>query len=128
MSILRPLRRKDRKPDTPYRKFIKALPCMICVLLGVRQRGRTRFAHLGLRGLGTKCIDREGGPLCDWHHTNGPGSHHKLQKIFWGFYGLDRDELIRTLNDSFDLASSGSNVEPESDAFDQERPLDAGCF
>lgn len=122
MSILRPFRRKDHRPDTPYQKFIRSLPCMICVLLGLRQRSKTEHCHIGARGLGQKCDDRESAPLCRWHHTQGPGSHHRLQKLFWIRYCLDRDELIRTLNLQFDgLASSGLSAEPESNPFDQER-------
>jgi len=58
----------------------------------------TEAAHVGERGLGQKCSDRETIPLCAAHHRTGPESHHVLGKKFWQHHGLDRDEIVAELN------------------------------
>jgi len=62
------------------------------------EKGHTEAAHVGQRGIGQKCSDRETVPLCAWHHRLGPESHHKLGKKFWEHHGIDRATLIRELN------------------------------
>jgi len=64
----------------------------------IAQHTRTEAAHVGDRGLGQKCSDRETIPLCAEHHTQGRDSYHKLGKKFWEHHGLDRFELIARLN------------------------------
>jgi hypothetical protein len=49
-----------------------------------------------------KCSDRETIPLCAKHHREGPESHHKLGKKFWEYHGLDRDALIKQLNEEYE--------------------------
>lgn len=68
-------------------------------------------AHVGLRGLGSKCSDREAIPLCAEHHRIGPDSHHALGRYFWAHYGLDRDAIIKELNRLYDIERNGSQRE-----------------
>jgi len=63
------------------------------------QRERTEAAHVGKRGIGQKCSDWEAIPLCRWHHRIGPESHHTLGKNFWKHHAINRDELIRELQE-----------------------------
>lgn len=61
----------------------------------------TEVAHVGERGLGQKCSDRETVPLCAEHHRTGPHAHHVLGKNFWDCHGLDRDAIIAKLNEQY---------------------------
>jgi len=66
-------------------------------------QGRITAHHAGDHGASQKAPDRTAIPLCDWHHQHGPHAiHGKLGKRFWEFHGLDRDKLIKELNDRFD--------------------------
>ena len=96
-SFLHPFRRKNRIPDQKYQDYIRSFACVVCVLLNLRQRSKTQCCHVGLRGLGTKCSDRETLPFCRLHHRE----QHASQKRFWKVYGLDRVELVRTFQESF---------------------------
>lgn len=95
-----------------YLAWIRTLPCVVCLMVVAKsswheihafmfQRTATEAAHVGERGLSQKCPDRETLPLCRWHHTEGPESHHRLGKRFWTVWGLDRDALIAELNGRF---------------------------
>jgi hypothetical protein len=64
--------------------------------------GATEAAYVGKRGLSQKCPDREAIPLCKWHHTEGPESPHRLGKRFWSVWGIDRDELVRQLQERYE--------------------------
>lgn len=122
-----PIRRHPRRikaTDSPiYRDWIASLPCLICFRelylqglmfdlieadrLALRQpssiqQSPTECAHVGVRGLGQKCPDRQTVPLCAEHHRTGKSAHHVLGRNFWTFHGLDRDQLIRQLNSIFD--------------------------
>lgn len=115
-------RRRPRKragEDLKYQAFIRSLPCFICywplykagmitefVRAGIgfplfdtsTQKTVTEFAHLGERGLGQLCPDREGGPLCGEHHRTGPeAAHGPLGKNFFAHHGIDREELFALL-------------------------------
>jgi hypothetical protein len=59
-------------------------------------------AHVGDRGLSQKCPDRQAIPLCKWHHTEGPESHHRLGKQFWATWGIDRDALLAQLQERYE--------------------------
>ena len=104
MSHLRPNRRKDRVPDMAYMGFVAEFPCVVCRKRGVKQKTITEVAHVGDtgRGLGAKCDDRETLPICGEHHRAGPDSHHVLGKGFWKAHGLNRDELVKELQDAYD--------------------------
>jgi hypothetical protein len=119
---MRSATRKKTGRDARYLEWIRSLPCVCCfvvlwsdILAGLqsweslmdvfaRQHRGTESAHIGERGLSQKCPDREAAPLCGWHHRTGPESHHRLGKKFWAKWGIDRDELIRKLNERFDNA------------------------
>ena len=51
-------------------------------------------AHVGKRGLGQKCSDRETIPLCVEHHRLGPESQHVKGKGFWGHHCMSRILVI----------------------------------
>lgn len=102
--------------DPDYLVWLHHLPCAACaqlqadanamgVRVTVRQASRTEAAHVGDRGLSQKCSDREAIPLCGFeHHREGPSSVHKLGTKFWDVMRIDRDELIKALNDAYDTA------------------------
>ena len=92
-----------RRPrDHAYLGWIRSLPCLLC------GRRPSEAAHLGARAFGQKCSDRETGPLCAWDHRLGPQSHHALGRRFWLHHGIDRDKLIRDLEESYPAPSMDS--------------------
>lgn len=111
--------RRGRVKDEKYLAFIREWPCYICFLQKIRRLGGlsvpshnpwwlrevwawetartcgiTEAAHVGIRGLGQKCSDREAIPLGEAHHRTGPDSHHVLGKKFWEHHKIDRDAAI----------------------------------
>ncbi len=127
----KPTRKLPGYSDPEYLAWLKQWPCYVCLMQAVArlktspleavQRGvragfrdtTTMFelpcavvdvAHIGVRGRGQRCKDRDTMPLGAWHHREktcpggGPESHHSLGKKFWAFHGLDREEVIATLN------------------------------
>ena len=109
--------RRGRVVDKSYIKFIHTLPCAIykhprfVVVDGKKidvtthstgQSTLTEAAHVGERGLGQKCSDREVIPLCAEHHRTGSESHHALGKKFWEHYGIDREAAITEYNRQYD--------------------------
>lgn len=117
-------RRKPRRRPVPvadpnYRAWIRRLPCRICYLevyawlqvdeiilfcsgLFSRQKSPTECAHVGDRGLSQKCHDRETMPLCREHHQTGKDAHHVLGKGFCAHHGIERDQVVRQLNDAYE--------------------------
>ncbi len=93
-----------RRRHRAYLAWIRSLPCLLC------GGGPAEAAHLGTRAFGQKCSDRETGPLCAWDHRVGPHSHHALGRRFWEHHGLDRDTLIRTLNERYDEIDMTSSI------------------
>lgn len=122
-AIKRRAPRKRAGEDLKYQAFIRSLPCFICywplyvagiiyecidagmvfhVMDPSTQKSMTEFAHLGERGLGQKCLDSEGGPLCAEHHREGPeSSHGPLGKNFFEYHGVDKEALFRSLNEAY---------------------------
>ena len=91
--------RKGLVVDEAYKAFIRKQACICC--------GTTRYvecAHVGRRGYGQKCSDRETLPLCSLHHVQGPESHHVLGRNFFSFWRLDRFELIAKFNRLYETA------------------------
>jgi len=85
-------RRRQNISDLPYLKWLRTQPCLIC--------GQSRYveaAHVGARGLGQTCPDRQAVPLCSKHHRTGPYAHHVLGKRFWVFHRMDRGAVIEGL-------------------------------
>ncbi len=109
---MRSATRKRTGRDPAYLEWIRTLPCVCCIFpwkmyeSGVAysnvQKSASEAAHTGERGLSQKAPDREAIPLCKWHHTEGPESHHRLGKAFWAKWWIDRNELIRKMNEEFD--------------------------
>lgn len=122
-AIKRRPRKKRAGDDRKYMAWISTLPCLLCYLplyragiiqecveSGVEfvfaerhsQESRTEVAHVGDRGLGQKCRDRETLPLCgDAHHRLGPESHHVLGKLFWGFHGVSREWALKIFQELY---------------------------
>lgn len=111
----RPTPRRGPLRDPAYLRWIRTLRCYLCARsdaqmidafkrmgLPFLQREPTEAAHVGQRGIGQKCSDRETIPLCAHHHRTGPHSHHRLGKNFWEHHGLNRDELIRELHQVYE--------------------------
>lgn len=91
-----------RKGDRNYLRWLTTQPCAVCGAMG------TDPAHVGERGMGEKCPDREAIPLCPRHHRRQfPQSHHSLGKGFWLFHELDKAEQIKKYNDLYDSPSRG---------------------
>ena len=93
--------RPHPKVDEPYKSWIRLLPCVVCFTWRFRiagYSGMVECAHVGERGLGQKCHDRQTLPLCVFHHRTGPHSAHAIGKRFWGYWKLDRFELIADHN------------------------------
>lgn len=89
--------RKGPTQDEAYLAWIRKLPCICC--------GTLRFveaAHVGRRGLGQKCDDRESLPLCAKHHRTGPDAAHVLQRKFWDHHNLDRHFLVAEYNRQYE--------------------------
>src|SRR5690348_9289800 len=81
--------RRGRVRDPKYLEWIRGFCCIVCWLAGtgeweafcaephdvygkaVDQTSPTEAAHVGERGLGQKCSDRETIPLCAAHHRMG---------------------------------------------------------
>src|SRR6267154_5182190 len=88
--------KKRKGQDEAYLTWIRTQRCRICA------DWQTEACHVGVRGRGQKCPDREAIPLCAFHHRHattpggGPWSHHSLGKKFWVTHGLDREEVIST--------------------------------
>ncbi len=112
MLIVKPIRSKPlpkhRKPrrgplkDAKYLAWIRENICVVCRhwAIGewmIGQTETTEAAHVGGRGLGQRCSDRETLPLCASHHRTGKDSHHVLGRKFWEYHGLNRDAIIAEL-------------------------------
>lgn len=113
MSILRPLRRADRKPNTGYLNFVRRLPCCVCILpwklnkSGVAysnvQKSITEAAHSGPHALGSKSDDRTALPLCALHHREGVDAYHRVgEKRFQQIHGISIAEIVAALNARYD--------------------------
>lgn len=100
MSILRPLRRKDKKRDREFLAFIHTMPC---ILSGSSCSGPITAHHAGERGLMQRADDRTALPACYGHHLTRKDSLHVLGKSFWSYHSLDKAALIAKYNVVFEL-------------------------
>lgn len=108
--------------DPAYLDWIRTLPCLICsvqiygcawifsddagLIFETAPGAKSRIAeaaHVGIRGLGTKCDDRETVPLCPKHHRTGRDAHHVLGKWFWLYHDLDRERVIAVLQGRYNV-------------------------
>jgi len=96
--------RRDLNP-----RYLDWLRQQRCMLASAHCNGAIEAAHVGDRGLGQKCADREAVPLCAAHHRTGPGAHHVLGKKFWMFHGLHRDAVVLAYNAGF-MSETGEEL------------------
>lgn len=88
-------KRVQREADPKYLRWIRSQPCAVCGSV------YTEAAHVGPRGFGIRCNDRETIPLCPGHHRTRRDAHHVLGKQFWEYHGLNRWGLIEYYNSIF---------------------------
>lgn len=88
---LKKTRRLYELEDLKYLRWLRGQSCAIpgCSAAIVEA------AHIGPRGYGSRCADREAIPLCPGHHRTRRDAQHVLGKLFWAHHGLDRWDLIR---------------------------------
>lgn len=96
-------RRGSGEEDPKYLKWIRLQSCVVCSAWDLKPvryvSRRVEAAHVGPKGMSQLCPDRETLPLCVWHHTEGPQSHHgPLGRNFWTHWELNRFELIADFN------------------------------
>lgn len=91
--------KRDARRDSAYLRWVRTMPCIVCGSMDW-----VEAAHVGQRGLGQKCPDKEALPLCEAHHRTGPRSHHVLGRNFWTFWNLSRHQLISDYNRLFENA------------------------
>lgn len=103
----KPINRKRSKPrrgvvkDPAYLEFISGHKCCVCISWETEQATPTEVAHVGERGLGQKCDDRQTLPICERHHKTGKLALHVLGKAFWGHHGMDRDKLVKEYQEKY---------------------------
>jgi hypothetical protein len=111
--------RKKRATDNPeYLAWVHSWTCWVCLMQfcksfeisdprecrdGIFRKGRTEAAHVGIRGLGQKCADKDSMPLCGAHHRTGALSAHVLGKRFWEVHGIDRSKVLTYLHAAYRL-------------------------
>ncbi len=93
--------RRGRLIDKAYKAWISTLECVVCDRYLTCQVTPTEVAHVGARGLGQKCSDRDTLPLCAIHHRTGTHAYHVLGKKFWKLHRLDRDQLIAKYREAY---------------------------
>jgi hypothetical protein len=122
---MRSATRKKLGKDPAYREWIRNLPCFCCFIIAwkdwltggelvfvslmaeqlfMRQQSPTEHAHVG----DDKCASQKGSdrlalPLCTWHHTEGPESHHRNPRgKFFALWGFNRDEAVKKLQEEYE--------------------------
>lgn len=105
------LKRKSRKKqpgdDPKYLAWIRTLPCELWpkdfwTCEDFPCKGLIEAHHSGDHGFAQKAPDRTAIPLCAHHHRDGADSAHVLGKRFWTHHNLDRDSIIRELQERYD--------------------------
>lgn len=95
-SSLRP--RRPRKVNGGHLKFIRSLPCVICLSRNNVQAAHIRMASIvhGKRntGVGEKSSDRFVTCLCPQHHEE---QHRGNEAEFWKRYGIDQFHIALSL-------------------------------
>lgn len=95
-SRLRP--RQPRRQSGDHLKFIRSLPCVVCLSRAKTQAAHIRSASLvyGKRGtgVGEKSSDRFCNPLCPEHHAE---QHRGNELAFWQSYGIDPFQVATAL-------------------------------
>ena len=118
--------RRGSEPDDPYLKWIREQACAVCELLSIRRSQfsflKIEAAHVGERGMGQKCPDRQAIPLCIEHHTQGKHSYHRNARGFWAHWKLDRFELIEGFNARYE-EETGIPRKPIRNESQQEKEI-----
>ncbi len=117
---MRSATRNKTGKDPEYLSFIHQLYCVACergqIWISPRYRvQRIEAHHAGDHGMGQKCPDREAIPLCVAHHTEGPHAIHVLGKKFWEFHRIDKADLIKRLNETYEKLKERNHVESDSE-------------
>ena len=85
-----------------YLKYIRTLPCVVCVAEGNR-KGTTNIEAAHVRfispsGLGLKPCDSKCVPLCGTHHR---AQHRRGEELWWESKELDPREITDNLWDIY---------------------------
>lgn len=95
-SRLRP--RQPRRQSGDHLKFIRSLPCVVCLSRKSTQAAHLRAANLGYgkreAGIGAKPSDRFCTPLCPAHHE---AQHRGNELAFWASYNIDPFQIATAL-------------------------------
>lgn len=75
--------RRGPRRDPAYRARVRRLKCAARLMSPCQ--GRVECDHMGPRGLGQKCHDDEGGPMCQGHHRD----RTDYAGVFEKFLGAD---------------------------------------
>jgi hypothetical protein len=103
-----PMRQKRLRPrrgrilDAAYLGWIRRQPCSVP---GCKSR-YVEAAHVGDRGLGIRCDDRQAIALCSGHHRLRADAQHVLGKRFWAHHGIDRWEIIASYHARYELEAA----------------------
>lgn len=100
------MRSATRNGSGRDKAYIAWLHTQRCVVGGHGCGGPIQAHHAGVRGLGQRAPDRTAISLCFNHHDRtSPGSIHSLGVNFWTLHCLDRDSVIREMNERFERDS-----------------------
>lgn len=90
--------RQPRRQSGGHLKFIRSLPCVVCLSRKNTQAAHIRSASLayGKRGtgVGEKPADKFSTPLCPDHHAE---QHKGNELAFWQSYGIDPFQVATAL-------------------------------
>ena len=82
-------------PANPeHRAFIRTFPCILYGVGDHRCSGRIEAAHTGPHRRGQKAVDESCLPICTNGHQTGQFAQHKMGWRFWGYHGVNREELV----------------------------------
>lgn len=88
--------------DEKYLAWIRTLPCELWPRVGTMCKGITEAHHAGDHGFAQRPPDRTAIPLCGWHHRlSHDAAHGPLGRHFWAHHNLDRDSIIKQLNERY---------------------------
>jgi hypothetical protein len=109
-----------RVKEPLYLAWIRRLPCVACMTLGVVQTSRIEAAHVragfpadGWRptGMMEKPSDRRCTPLCRWHHQDAPDAQHRgNERSWWEALRIYPPALCAALSAAYDANGDGAAV------------------
>jgi hypothetical protein len=113
--------RAPRLRDKVYLGWIRQLPCLACLIQGLKHRWqpteaahiRCGYAEAGWRstGMQEKPGDDRVAPLCGWHHRDGDDAQHKTnERAWWDARGVYPPDLCRDLRAAFPDVQAGEAV------------------